>query len=173
VFIYETLTLTAILEELISTAKLTAVILFAIGTASIYGWVFSYYRVPASLVAFLGTLTQNPTLTLSLATFCFLVAGCFMDAVPIIILLGPLLQPVVVKVGVDPLHFAIVSAVTLGIGLITPPFGLTLLISSKIAGINCMQPMKEVGLFFLVMLGIVVAMILLPDVFLLLPRMIR
>jgi tripartite ATP-independent transporter DctM subunit len=172
-FIYRTLTVRDILEELVSTAKLTAVILFAIGTASIYGWVFSYYRVPASLVAFLGTLTQNPTLTLSLATFCFLVAGCFMDAVPIIILLGPLLQPVVVKVGVDPLHFAIVSAVTLGIGLITPPFGLTLLISSKIAGINCMQPMKEVGLFFLVMLGIVVAMILLPDVFLLLPRMIR
>jgi tripartite ATP-independent transporter DctM subunit len=172
VFVYRTLSLKDILEELISTAKLTAVILFAIGTAAIYGWVFSYYRVPSYLVDLLGSVTQNPTLMLTLTMFCFLIAGCFLDAVPAIILLGPLLQPVVVKTGVDPMHFAIVSAVTLGVGLITPPYGLTLLISSKIAGINCMQPIREVAVFFALMFGIVAAMILFPDFFLILPRLI-
>ena len=123
VFVYKTLSLKGILEELINTAKLTAIILFAIGTAAIYCWVFSYYRVPTYLVDVLGRVTHNPTLMLTLSMFCFIIVGCFVDAVPAIILLGPLLQPVVVKTEIDPMHFAIVSAVTLGVALITPVQG--------------------------------------------------
>ena len=94
-----------------------------------------------------------------------------MDAVPAIIILAPLLQPVADAVGIDRMHFAIVCNVTLGIGLITPPYGLTLLISSEIAKINCIQALEEIGLFFIFMLGILVLIIFFPDLFLLLPRL--
>jgi tripartite ATP-independent transporter DctM subunit len=170
-FVYKSLTLKDIVEELLRTAKLSSVILFTIGSAAIYGWVLSYLQIPKALVDLLKGLSTDPTMMLIIISSCFLVVGFFLDAVPAIILIAPLLQPVATDLGIDPLHFGIVCNVTLGIGLITPPYGLTLLISSKIAGINCIQAMKEVGIFFVAMLGIVVAMIFLPDLFLFLPNL--
>jgi len=173
VAIYKSLSLKDIMEELMKTAKFSSIILFAIGTAAIYGWVFAYFQIPAYIVRHLSGLSNNPTVILVICAFCFLVIGAFLDAVPAIIILAPLLQPVADAVGIDRMHFAIVCNVTLGVGLITPPYGLTLLISSEIAGINCVQAMKEVGLFFVFMLGIVALIISFPDLFLLLPRLLR
>lgn len=171
VFVYKTLNFKDIVEELIRTTKLASIILFAIGTAAIYGWVFAYFKIPAYLVNSITGVSDDPTVVLVICAFFFLVIGAFLDAVPAIIILAPLLQPIADAVGVDPMHFAIVCNVTLGIGLITPPYGLTLLISSEIAGINCSKAMKEVGLFFMLMLAIVALIIMFPYLFLLLPRL--
>lgn len=172
-FIYRTLSFKDIVEEIMVTAKLSAIILFSIGTASIYAWVFAYYNIPSYLVNSVEGITDNPIVVLLISTFFFLIAGMFLDAVPAIIIIAPLLQPIAVAVGIDTMHFAIVCSVVLGIGLITPPYGLTLLISSKIAKINCMQAMKDVGLFFILMLVIVIIIILFPDIFLFLPNLLK
>ena len=171
VFVYKELGIKDIMEELMNTAKFSSIILFAIGTAAIYGWVFAYFQIPTYIVHHLSALSDNPTVILVICALCFLVVGAFMDAVPAIIILAPLLQPVADAVGIDRMHFAIVCNVTLGIGLITPPYGLTLLISSEIAKINCIQALEEIGLFFIFMLGILVLIIFFPDLFLLLPRL--
>jgi len=170
-FVYKELSIKDIMEELMNTAKFSSIILFAIGTAAIYGWVFAYFQIPTYIVHHLSVLSDNPTVILVICASCFLVIGAFMDAVPAIIILAPLLQPVADAVGIDRMHFAIVCNVTLGIGLITPPYGLTLLISSEIAKINCIQALEEIGLFFIFMLGILVLIIFFPDLFLLLPRL--
>ncbi len=94
-----------------------------------------------------------------------------MDAVPAIVILGPLFKPLAEFVGIHPLHFAIVGVVTLAFGLVTPPYGLCLLIASEIAGINCIRAIKEVGAFLLVMLLVLVLIVIFPELTLWIPRL--
>ena len=80
------------MDELKNTAKFSAIILFAIGTAAIYGWVFAYFQIPALIVQHLSSFSNDPTVILMICAGCFLIIGAFMDAVPAIIILAPLLQ---------------------------------------------------------------------------------
>ncbi len=149
-FIIRTLPFRQISPLLLQTAKLSSIVLFAVGTASIYAWVLAYFKIPQFLVNAIGSLTTSPTLMLFIFVMIFLIVGTFMDAVPAIVILGPLFKPLAEFVGIHPLHFAIVGVISLAFGLVTPPYGLCLLIASEIAGINCMRAIKEVGLFLLV-----------------------
>ncbi|MDR3077805.1 MAG: TRAP transporter large permease [Planctomycetota bacterium] len=151
--------------------RLSAIVLFAVGTAAIYAWVMSYYKVPTYLVGVLGSLTTNPTLMLLLIVMVFLIAGMFIDSVPAIIIFAPLLRPLADSVGINPVQFAVVGCVTLAYGLVTPPYGLCLLITSEIAGINCMAPLKEVAAFLGSMMAVLLSMVFIPEVTLLLPRL--
>jgi len=101
----------------------------------------------------------------------FLFIGCFIDAVPSIIIVGPLLAPVAASVGMHPVHFAIIGVVSLAFGLITPPYGLCLLIDCHIAGIKVSDAIKDVGLILVPMLIALLLVILLPDLILFLPRL--
>jgi tripartite ATP-independent transporter DctM subunit len=170
-FIYKTTSIKDIPGLLLQAGKFAGVVLFAVGTASIYGWVLAYFKIPQYAVNLIGPITNSPTLILLIIASVFLVVGCFMDAVPAIIILGPLLKPLAELAGINPLHFGIVSVVSLAFGLVTPPYGLCLLISSQIAGINCMHALKEMGAFLLVMLLVLVLIIVSPDLTLFIPKM--
>ncbi len=168
--IFRTVTVKSFLVMLNDSLRLSALVLFAVGTAAIYAWVLSYYKVPAYLVGIMGSLTTSPVIMLILIVLVFLIAGMFIDAVPAIIIFAPLLRPLADSVGISPVQFAVVGCVTLAYGLITPPYGLCLLITSEIAGINCMTPLKEVGVFLVAMLVVLLLMVFIPDVTLLLPK---
>lgn len=169
-FIIRTLAFRDVSPLLLQTAKLSSVVLFAVGTASIYAWVLAYFKIPQFLVNLLGSMTTSPTIMLFLFVIVFLLVGTFMDAVPAIVILGPLFKPLAEFVGIHPLHFAIVGVMSLAFGLVTPPYGLCLLIASEIAGINCMRAIKEVGAFLLVMLLVLVLIIIFPGITLWIPR---
>jgi tripartite ATP-independent transporter DctM subunit len=169
--IFRTVSMKDFLSLISDTARLSSIVLFAVGTASIYAWVLSYYKIPDYLVSVVGAWTTSPVITLLLIVLIFLIVGMFIDAVPAIIIFAPLLRPIAENVGIHPLHFAIVGCVALAYGLITPPYGLCLLITSEIAGINCMTPLKEVGVFLLTMLFVLLLMIFIPDVTLLIPKL--
>ncbi len=169
--IYRSVTVRTFLGLLYDSIKLSSVVLFAVGTAAIYAWVLSYYKVPTYLVSVMSSLTTSPTIMLLLIVMVFLVSGMFIDSVPAIIIFAPLLKPLAESVGIPPIQFAVVGCVTLAYGLITPPYGLCLLITSEIAGINCMTPLKEVGVFLLSMLVVLLLMVLLPDITQFLPRL--
>jgi len=171
VIIYRTIPLKKVSPLLLRTAKLASLVLFAVGTASIYAWVLAYFNIPQFLVNTLGSLTTSPTIMLFIITIIFLIVGTFMDAVPAIVVLGPLLKPLAEHVGIDPLHFGIVGVMALAFGLVTPPYGLCLLIASEIAGINCMKALKEVGAFLFVMLLVLVIIILFPGITLWVPKL--
>jgi len=162
VIIYRTIPIKKVSPILLKTAKLACLVLFAVGTASIYAWV---------LVNVLGSLTTSPTIMLFIITIIFLIVGTFMDAVPAIVVLGPLLKPLAEHVGIHPLHFGIVGVMALAFGLVTPPYGLCLLIASEIAGVNCMKVLKEVGAFLFVMLLVLVIIILFPGITLWVPKL--
>lgn len=94
-----------------------------------------------------------------------------MDSIPAIVVLGPLLKPLAEHAGIHPLHFAIAGVISISFGLITPPYGLCLLIASEIAKINCMDAIKEVGLFLLVMLIVLALIVLFPGISLFIPKL--
>ncbi len=168
--IYRSVPLKGVSPLLLQTGKMASLVLFAVGTASIYSWVLAYFKIPHFLVNTLGSLTTSPTIMLFLFTLIFLFVGTFMDSVPAIIILGPLLKPLAESVGIHPLHFGIVGIMSLAFGLVTPPYGLCLLIASEIAGINCMRAMKEVGAFLFVMLIVLFLVIIFPGISLFIPR---
>ncbi len=171
VFLYRTLKLKDIKYQFKQTAKLASIILFAVGTAAIYGWVLAYFKIPGFLTNILGSLTNSPTVMLFLFVLIFLIVGTFMDSVPAIVILGPLLRPVAESVGIHPLHFAIVGIVALAFGLVTPPYGLCLLISSEIANVNCRKVFGDIGLFLLAMLLVLIFIIVFPNIVLFLPKL--
>lgn len=170
-FIMRTLPFRAVAPLLLQTAKLASIVLFAVGTASIYAWVLAYFKIPQFLVDAIGSLTTSPTGMMFIFVTIFLIVGTFMDAVPAIVILGPLFKPLAEAVGIHPLHFAIVGVVSLAFGLVTPPYGLCLLIASEIAGINCMRAMKEVGAFLIVMMIVLILIIVFPGLTLWIPRL--
>ena len=94
----------------------------------------------------------------------------FIDAIPAIIILGTVLFPVTQQVGMHPIHFAIIGVVSLAFGLVTPPYGLCLLIAAAIGEIRLIEALRDVAIILLPMLGVLLFVILFPDLILALPR---
>ena len=103
----------------------------------------------------------------------FLIVGCFLDAIPAIIIVGTILAPIAAAAGMHPIHFAMVSIVSLAFGLVTPPYGLCLLIACSVAGIRVVDALKDTFIMLIPMLGVLLLLILWPDMALLLPRLIE
>ena len=102
----------------------------------------------------------------------FLFIGCFIDAVPAMIILASVLDPLSRHVGMHPVHFAIIGVISLAFGLVTPPYGLCLLIACTIAKIRVTEALRDVMIILIPMLLVLLFVILFPDVILFLPRLI-
>ena len=169
--VYRTLTIKSFAEVLYESLMLSSIVLFCVGCAAIYAWVLAFYKIPQYLVETMSAMTSSPTVMLFMIVLVFLVVGMFIDAVPAIIIFAPLLKPVAETVGIHPLHFAIVGCITLAYGLITPPYGLCLLIASQIGGVNVIQPLKEVSAFLAAMLLVLLLTVFFPAVSLGIPKL--
>ena len=155
---------------LYDTARFAAISLFAIGTATAFGWLLSFYNAPRLIVGILTAWEFGPFGTALVIAALFLIFGLFIDAIPTIIILGTVLMPVAQAGGVDPIAFAIIGIVSLAFGLVTPPYGLCLLISSAIGGLNVVQVLREVAIILAPMLAILILLAAVPDIILWLPR---
>ena len=155
---------------LYNSARLAAISLFCIGTASAFGWLLAYFRVPQALVDFISGYGTSIATTGFLIALSFLVIGMFIDAIPAIIILGTILLPLADSVGMHPIHFAIIGVISLAFGLVTPPYGLCLLISCSIGEIAVSKALKDVATLLLPLLIILGLTILFPEMILFLPR---
>ena len=115
-------------------AMVSSVVLLLVGAAMAFKTVVSLSHAPEHLAAFVLGLTDNPYVLLFLINILLFVVGMFLDAGPAIIILGPILGPVFVELGVHPVHFAIIMSVNLTVGLATPPMGLVLFVASSVSG---------------------------------------
>jgi len=172
IFVYRELKGTGLYEALIDTGKLAGVALFCVGTASAFGWLLAYYQIPKALLAGVGSWGMGITATGFFIAFCFLVVGCFLDAIPAIIIVGTILEPLAKAVHMDPVHFAMIGIISLAFGLVTPPYGLCLMISCAIAKVRLMYVMKDVMIMLMPMLGVLALTIFFPEIILFLPRLI-
>ena len=159
----------AVLHE---SARLSAVSLFCIGTASAFGWLLAYYRVPQAFVGALSGWATGPISAGLLIALAFLIIGCFIDAIPAIIIMGTILLPLAQNAGMHPIHFALIGVISLAFGLVTPPYGLCLLIAASIGQIKVVATLKDVGIILTAMLLVLLLVIVFPELVLFLPRLI-
>jgi tripartite ATP-independent transporter DctM subunit len=169
-FVFRSLTLGALPKVLYDSARFAAITLFCIGTASAFGWILAFFQVPKALVDVMAGWGTGPISTGLIIAMSFLVVGMFIDAIPAIIILGTVLFPLAQHAGIHPVHFGIIGVVSLAFGLVTPPYGLCLLISSAIGQIKLIHALKDVVIILIPMLGVLLFIILFPDVILALPR---
>jgi tripartite ATP-independent transporter DctM subunit len=169
--IYRSIGVSDIGRVLYQTARLASISLFCVGTASAFGWLLAYYQIPRTIVAMLATYGGGVTSVALIEVAAFLFIGCFIDAIPAIIILGPLLAPVAQSVGMHPVHFAIIGVISLAFGLVTPPYGLCLLIDCHIAGIKVSDAIVDIMIILLPMLAALVLVVLFPDLVLAIPRL--
>jgi len=169
--VYREMNLKGLYDALLETGKLSAIALFCVGTASAFGWLLAYYQIPKALLAGVTGWGMGPTAAGFFIALVFLVVGCFLDAIPAIIIVGTILQPLAQSAGMDPVHFAIVGIVSLAFGLVTPPYGLCLMISCAVAKIRIVDALKDTLIMLVPMLLVLAMIIVWPSVPLFLPRL--
>jgi tripartite ATP-independent transporter DctM subunit len=169
--VYREMDLKGLHHALLETGRLTGVALFCVGTASAFGWLLAYYQIPKALLEGVATWGMGPITTGFFIASVFLVVGCFLDAIPAIVIVGTVLDPLARSVGLDPIHFAIIGIVSLAFGLVTPPYGLCLMIACSIAKIRLIDALKDVAIFLVPMLIVLALIIIFPQIPLFLPRL--
>jgi tripartite ATP-independent transporter DctM subunit len=160
-------------HALLETGRLSAIALFCVGTASIFGFLLAYYQIPKALLANVTAWGLGPVGVGFFIVFVFLVVGCFLDAIPAIIIVGTTLLPLSQSVNMHPVSFAIISIVALAFGLVTPPYGMCLMISCAIAKVRLSYALKDTLIMLVPMLLVLSALIIWPEIPLFLPRLIR
>jgi tripartite ATP-independent transporter DctM subunit len=171
-FFYRETGLRELYKALLDTGRLAGVALFCVGTASAFGWLLAYYKIPQELLANVSTWGMGTITAGFFIAFCFLVVGCFLDAIPAIVIVGTVLEPLAKSVDLHPVQFAIISIVSLAFGLVTPPYGLCLMIACSIAGVRLRYALKDTVIMLVPMLLVLAAVIIWPSVSLFLPRLI-
>jgi tripartite ATP-independent transporter DctM subunit len=156
---------------LFQSAKFAAMSLFCIGTASAFGWILAYFKVPLAVIEILKPFGVDPTSTGLIVAGSFLLIGMFIDAIPAIIILGTVLWPLAELSQMHPIHFAIIGVISLAFGLVTPPYGLCLLIACKVGNIEVKQALRDVAIVLMPMFVVLLIVIFFPSLILALPKL--
>ena len=151
-------------------AKSSASVGLIIGSALIFNYIVASENLPNKLAAVLGAFEMSPLVFLLTANLLFLLLGCILDATTIILVIVPLFVPVCRTLGIDLVHFGVVTVVNCMIGLITPPYGMLLFVISGSTGISISAIVRESIPFLVALLIALLAMILFPEIVLWLPR---
>ncbi|HYD05108.1 MAG TPA: TRAP transporter large permease [Reyranella sp.] len=172
IVVYREMNLKGLYRALSDTGRLAGIALFCVGTASCFGWLLAYYQIPQAILANVTAWGMGFFATGFFIAFVFLVVGCFLDAIPAIVIVGTVLQPLALSVDMNPVHFAIVSIVSLAFGLVTPPYGLCLMIACSIAGLRIRHAIRDTMIMLVPMLMVLALVIMWPTVSLFLPSLI-
>ena len=149
----------------------TAAVLLLVGAAVAFKTVVSLSYAPEILADFMLSLSSNPLILLFLINILLFVVGMFLDAGPAIIILGPILGPIFVSLGVDPIHFAMIMSVNLTVGLATPPMGLVLFVTSTVSGDRVETIAKAILPFLAVEIAVIFLITYIPAISMTIPRL--
>ncbi|MEM9840909.1 MAG: TRAP transporter large permease [Pseudomonadota bacterium] len=153
--------------------RTTAMVMLIIGAAAAFGWLLALLEGPATLAAGVTAITDQPALILLIVLVVLLLLGTFMDMAPLIIITTPIFLPMMVEIGMDPVHFGIVLMLALGIGLVTPPVGSVLFVGAAIGGVRIEDTIKTIWPFYLALIAALLLTAYVPALSLFLPGLIR
>lgn len=134
--VYRSVTFKTLLEAAVSSAMMTARIMIVVAAAGVISWVLTVEGVPQALIAATGEIGLSPLGFLLTVNLLLLAIGCVLDPTSAILVLSPLLVPIAVSLGIDPIHFGVVMTVNLAIGMFTPPFGLNIFVAQSVLGLR-------------------------------------
>jgi tripartite ATP-independent transporter DctM subunit len=168
---YRSLSLRALYDIFVDSSRSSASVGLVIGSALIFNYIVATENIPTAISGWLVQMDLSRMEFLLLVNVMFLLLGCVLDASTIILVIIPLFLPTAAALGVDPIHFGVMSIVNCMIGLITPPYGMLLFVINGVTGIAIKDMVKEGLPFLFALLVALAALTLFPDLILFLPRM--
>ena len=171
VLVYQQIHLRDLPAIFVKTAVTTGVVALLIAVSTAFGWVMGRERIPHMIAEFIGSISSSPAIFLLATNILLLITGTFMDGAAAIILMVPILGPIAWALGIHPIHFGIVLTANVGIGMVTPPFGLTLFTACGIGEVGISDIFKDLLPFIAVMITALFLITYWPGVTLLLPRL--
>jgi tripartite ATP-independent transporter DctM subunit len=172
IFLYRTLSPKQFYKVSMETIETTAGVLLIVGAASLFGWVLTTTRVTEYTTEALLAYTNNRYVILLLTNVLLLLIGCFLEPIASISILVPVLMPVILKVGIDPVHFGVMMTLNLMIGLLHPPLGMVLFVLSRIAKLSIERTTIAILPWLIPLLLSLIAITMLPELTLWLPRVV-
>ena len=166
VVIYRELTWKSMYQVLVSSVMTTSMVMFLVASAMVAAWMITIADLPSSVVDMLEPMMDSPRLLMLLIVTIIVIIGMAMDMSPIILILAPVMMPVAVAAGIDPIYFGVIFVMTCAIGLITPPVGLVLNVIAGVAKINFMATVRGVMPFLLAELLVVGLLLVFPQLLL-------
>jgi C4-dicarboxylate transporter DctM subunit len=162
VFVYKDLTLRQVPKVLLDSANLSAMILYIITNAVLFSFLLTSEQIPQGLSNWINAMGLSPWMFLVVVNILLLIAGNFMEPSSILLITAPILFPVAMKLGIDPIHLGIIMTVNMEIGMITPPVGLNLYVASGISGLGLTDTTKACAPWILVMLAYLILITYVP-----------
>ncbi|HEX5640243.1 MAG TPA: TRAP transporter large permease subunit [Burkholderiaceae bacterium] len=171
VFVYKDLNLKQVPKALLDSANLSAMILYIITNAVLFSFLLTSEQIPQALAAWINEMGLQPWMFLVVVNILLLIAGNFMEPSSILLITAPILFPVAMKLGIDPIHLGIIMTVNMEIGMITPPVGLNLYVASGISGMGLTETTKAAAPWILVMIAFLLLITYVPAISLWLPNL--
>lgn len=164
VWVYKEISFQGLIKAGIEAASTSGMIIMLIAMATIFGNLMAIEQIPDVIARAILSFSNNKIVILLLINVLLLLTGMFMEALAAIVILVPILLPIVVKLGVDPVHFGIVMVVNLAIGFVTPPIGVNLFVASSVAGVK-LEPVAKVATpLIAVMLAVLLLITFVPAI---------
>ena len=169
-FVYKDMTIRECPKVLLESGKLTIMLMFIIANAMLFAHVLTTEQIPQTITAWVVDMGLQPWQFLLVVNIVLLVAGAFMEPSAIILILAPILFPIAVQLGIDPIHLGIIMVVNMEIGLITPPVGLNLFVTSAVTGMPLTAVVKAAWPWLMLLLSFLIVITYVPSISLALPN---
>lgn len=170
-FIYRDYKWSELPKLMYRTVKTVSIVMILIGFAASFGAAMTYMQLPMRITEFFTSISDNKYVILMWINIMLLLIGTLMDMAPIILILTPVLLPVVLSLGIDPVHFGMIMLVNLGIGLITPPVGSVLFVASAVSKQSIEKVVKAMLPFYCVLFVVLMLVTYIPTISLFLPKL--
>ncbi len=163
-FVYRELKIADLYRVLVSAVSTTSMVMFLVAAAMVAAWVITVADLPSEVIALLEPLMDSPRLLMLLMIAIIVVVGMAMDMSPIILILAPVMLPVAVEAGIDPVYFGVMFVMTCAIGLITPPVGLVLNVVAGVSKVDFIATVRGTMPFLLAELLVVGTLLVFPQI---------
>lgn len=169
IFFYRAFGLKRLFRIFINVGTGTGALLFVMSAASALGTLAARAQVPQNLMSAVTSVTTNPTVTMFIIVGILILLGMIMEDLSLLVIMGPLLLPVVLKLGINPVHFGVIMVLTLQLAMITPPVGMGFYITCNLAKVDALAYSKEILWFVMILIVVVILMVLIPSLVTFLP----
>lgn len=172
IFVYKSMTLKSFIEAMKNTAVFVCSLMMIFAVVGIFQYIVSSEQLGEQLLRLVMNLHMSKVTFLLFCTVFFLLMGCVLDAVPVILIFFPVLLPIATTLGIDPVHFGVITVLNLMIGLITPPVGAILFVETKVAKIEINTLLKEIWPHIVVLYSVLLLITFVPQFVTFLPNLV-
>ena len=169
--VYRTLDWKKLMRVSMDTVETTAAVMLIVAASSVFAWILTANQVAVKFSGLMLSITENPVALMLIITVIVLVIGCFMETIAAITILTPVLLPVAVSLGIDPVHFGIIMIFNLMIGLLTPPIGMVLYVLSKVADVPFERCVTATAPFLIPLVVVLLLLTFIPELTMWLPTL--